>query len=315
MVAGLMLASVGRGCDYAYVGGRQRTREGTGVVISGAENLRSMEDPWAVYAVDEKKRLCLFIERYQFAAALEVVESLSARAGAREQQLFKHLRAIIQGYIAWERFDHKGANAPLRKGLFGLKDYLALVPAPRLADYVQGVEDNIKFLEQIKQETRNFKKDRLCSALVGDLLSNARRRAEEGKFDDAMARLYRALEMIGQIAFNDRFGCPTNNVQKECLPEAIKNEYVNRYESSDDGRIRLPLEPTFIALAEADDDVGLKYRACEKALIKILRSRNDSILAHGMIPVKEATYQELLEQISQFAGDLPMVRFPRLDLS
>lgn len=43
-------------------------------------------------------------------------------------------------------------------------------------------------------------------ALLQDLLANAERRAELGRFDDALARLYRALELAAEADIHERLG-------------------------------------------------------------------------------------------------------------
>ena len=49
---------------------------------------------------------------------------------------------------------------------------------------------------------------------MADLLNNAQRRIDEGKYDDAVARLYRANELIAQITLT-KFGVIDNALLDE----------------------------------------------------------------------------------------------------
>ncbi len=42
-----------------------------------------------------------------------------------------------------------------------------------------------------------------CKYILASMLNNARRRADESKYDDAIARLYRSLELIAQIKLKE----------------------------------------------------------------------------------------------------------------
>jgi len=48
--------------------------------------------------------------------------------------------------------------------------------------------------------------------LIADILNNARRRMKEGKYDDAMARLYRTVELIAQYRLKMKYEIDTSDV-------------------------------------------------------------------------------------------------------
>jgi hypothetical protein len=56
MTAALTLATVGNGFTFSYVGGRERSKEGRGVVTTGSERIVRRRDPFALYAVHERLR-------------------------------------------------------------------------------------------------------------------------------------------------------------------------------------------------------------------------------------------------------------------
>ena len=57
-----------------------------------------------------------------------------------------------------------------------------------------------------------YKRQRLSTApseayyMLAFILNNARRREDENKFDDAVARLYRSLELFAQIRLSKEYG-------------------------------------------------------------------------------------------------------------
>lgn len=56
-----------------------------------------------------------------------------------------------------------------------------------------------KGYRRLQEESKQF--NVVCRGMVEDLVANADRRATEGKYDDAVARLYRATEMVAQVRF------------------------------------------------------------------------------------------------------------------
>ena len=69
MSSALALAATGRGYTYCYVGGKARSKDGLGAVLTGHERLTQGEDPWALFAVEEKMRLAQNFNEFQFKAA------------------------------------------------------------------------------------------------------------------------------------------------------------------------------------------------------------------------------------------------------
>jgi len=308
MSAALILAGVGRRYRHSYVGGSTRTKDGLGIVVLGSEELKTGVDPWEVFAVEEKKRIGLYCRSFQFAAAIQVAHGLSERVGASERLLFGHLAKLLEGYKKWDCFQHKPALEDLKEGAKGLAEYLAVKSDIGLSGYLAGVNDNIDFLITLGNETNWFKK--LAQGMVVDLLSNARRRYEEGKFDDGVARLYRSLEMIGQVSFERHFHCSTSRVPSKVLPDVPGWSWRNREKR--DGTLELGLQDAFKALAAVKAEVGLSYEKESKAIDGLLLARNQSILAHGTSPVKSDTFEKLEGILKTVFPINETVAFPEL---
>ena len=59
-----------------------------------------------------------------------------------------------------------------------------------------------------------------------DLWNSAEKRKAEGRFDDAIARLYRLMEYIAQVQlFNNHRGLETRDLDVKLLPESLRPQY------------------------------------------------------------------------------------------
>jgi CRISPR-associated protein (TIGR02710 family) len=61
--------------------------------------------------------------------------------------------------------------------------------------------------------------------LVEDLVLNAERRAKMERYDDAVGRLYRALELLAQVHLWRRYEIKTGEVDLSKLPDALRAQY------------------------------------------------------------------------------------------
>ena len=152
--------------------------------------------------------------------------------------------------------------------------------------------------------------------LVADLLANARRRIAEGRQDDAVARLYRAIEATAQVALRERHDiADTGAVPLDALPEDLRARCATRAEA---GTVKLGLQDAYALLRGRGDPAGERFFTLGLATEQSpLSARNQSILAHGFQPVgakvTDALWQAALA-LSELAEDtLPV--FPVLDPS
>ena len=186
----------------------------------------------------------------------------------------------------------------------------------QLGPFVEAVKNNCRFLERLQERTKGFKDGILVEEHVVDLLANAHRRYKEGKYDDAFARLYRAIEMAGQIAFTRRFKCQTDKVPPEIIPENLREEFVRKHTDEKTRMLKLPLTATYRVLSAVGDELGKRFDEHRETVQKFLHIRNNSILAHGIKPVKKEHYEEYQPFAMSLIGvkdeDLP--QFPELPL-
>lgn len=312
MSAALALATVGKGFSFVYVGGAERTKEGRGVVVTGSETIVQREDPFAVFAVEERRRLALFFRTYQFTAAQELIRSMLARPLKEPDRLaFQLIGEVANGYLLWERFEYQRALETLGRCL---KQWITAVqanPSLRYANVVPTVTENVKWLEELSRHTARF--SRYHQLFVADLLANADRRAAEGSYDDAVVRLYRALELGAQVAIQRRLGCSADRVPIEQIPETVRTEFLPRYRPEDGMTLKLPLEASYRLLAALGEPEGQGFEQQREQFKKVQSARNASWLAHGMSSTNDKGYRHLREVVLAILGEQPTVTFATLD--
>lgn len=261
MSAGLAMAAVDDGaCDLSLVTGTRADRER---VSPGTEYARAV----AVSTARARKQFeeaAARLERYDYTGALAVLERVATTpvGGAVASELPSAI-ALCRALDAWDRFQHAEARrlmAPHRREL--LREW--------------------RTLEELCRD-----RPRDPYLVVQDLLLNAERRAAQGRYDDAVARVYRALELIAQIRLRELWDVDPSDVELERLPETSREtarRWLNR-----EGKIQLGLIAAWEVL-HADELLGPWYREQQGRIRNWVQLRNQSILAHGLSPIDGAKY-------------------------
>ena len=250
-----------------------------GIVMSGTESIReqNLYAAYDKYLLDKVKDL---INLYQFNAAKNVLGQVVILDNKEQCELF------IECYEVWDKFDHRSAKEHLNK----IKG----------KDVKSDLSRNKEFLGKI------FSSDIKEPFYIADLLNNAKRRASEGKYDDAVARLYRVIEMIAQYKLSSVYQIRTADVEINKIPEKKQKEYESLRKPGN-GKIEVGLFSAFKLLEDLGDELGIKFYRNHR-LQDLLGQRNLSILAHGTKPIKKGTYEELFQISEGFAqiliGDL-----------
>lgn len=126
---------------------------------------------------------------------------------------------------------------------------------------------------------------------IADLINNAKRRGDiEHKFDDAVARLYRTVELIAQYRLRKEYKLEPSNLNVESIPQVLREKWGI---TKADEKIKIALEGDYELLAAKGDSIGKKFTE-DKEFGGLLSKRNCSILAHGLEPLNKEVYQKLL---------------------
>jgi CRISPR-associated protein (TIGR02710 family) len=224
---------------------------------------------------------------------------------------FELIGEVAKGYLLWERFEYQRALEVLGRCRSRWTIAVQANPAIRYAAVLPMLEANVAWLEQLAKHTGGFR--RYHRLFIADLLANADRRATEGSYDDAIVRLYRALELGAQIAIERRLGCGTDRVPVEAIPETVRAEFLARYRPEDGGTLKLPLEASYRLLAALGEPEGQQFEQQQNRFKQVQSARNMSWLAHGTTSGTEAGYQDLREVVLAILGEQPAIAFATLD--
>lgn len=312
MSAALFSVTLAEGYRFVYVGGDERDKNSLGIVKEGTEKIIQCNNPWDIYFVEQRKNLCLFFNRYQFAASREIISWVldHCREDSPEKDLFTGLKLVVDGYFEWDRFEHKKARELLAGASKLLSVFARLTRDVKVGVFLAGLESNLQYLNEFSKNTRGYKD--LSRWHVLDMLGNAYRRSSEGRHDDAIARLYRALEMTAQWKLSSAYSIDTSNVPAGKVPEEIREEYSKKYSKGD--ILQLPLAASFNLLHVLGDAIGDAFIGQRDEVDKILYVRNYSILAHGIQPVGAEPFEKFAVQVMNICDidDAELPEFPKL---
>jgi CRISPR-associated protein (TIGR02710 family) len=138
--------------------------------------------------------------------------------------------------------------------------------------------------------------------LTVDLFLNAERCIQRGRFDDGVARLYRALESLAQYYLKKDYALETSNPDYSKMDPAV----VEKFRQHKGGKLpsKLGLEDGYVFLHLAKHPIlgeevirGFKGGKPTNVFHKLLVGRNNSILAHGFDPVESGLAKDLFTKI------------------
>lgn len=301
MAAAVVLALADRGCQYTYVGGVSRDKEGLGVVIDNREIMLHSDNPWDALGRDHLKIFALHFNRCRFTSAEHCARDAAKRCEALKP-LFSTLAKLAEGYGLWDSFNYSSAIKSLQPCINPLQTLPCMQEGRDISSvFAAQLENDLERLNQIKNDMQALRGNKCKTrsdgaTLLQDLLSNAVRRAErEHKYDDAVSRLYSVIEKSAKIRLCTAYAINNSCVAKEDIPSHAHNE-LYEYEAKDaNGCVKLPLGKSFALLDALEDPLGTSFREKQRELEKVMDVRNNSLLAHGYNPVKESTYNDMLD--------------------
>ena len=308
MSAALALEARRWPCRFSYVGGARRTKDGVGVVEAGSERVIHSANPWDALGFQAVEEFVVLFDQQAFAAGAALAEMAMRNVSEPSRKRELHaLKLQAEAYDAWDRFDHKSAMNKLQELARYDNDLRAVfgqATADRVRTWTHAYIDYLRKLVEGNSPSIQH---------VVDLLANARRRKTEGRVDDAVARLYRAIESLAQVALAERYEINnTKQVLLERVPEPLHGQWISRAE---EGMVFLGLQDAFALLDCLGDELGAMFKQLQlhDRQRSPLTARNQSILAHGFERVSEKVFAQFWTAALQLAAiqeaDLPT--FPR----
>jgi len=284
MTAGATLALSGMGVVFSYVGGSKRDPE-TGRVQSGQERIRVLEDPTERYHEADWRAFKANWNAWRMDAAAAVLDRILRLPllGPAERRFYRHLTEVVRGLAAWDRFHHREALEQIERGL---PVALAIAEAWRhgnKARVLRSLEGELPCLKRLVEKT-----GKPTFGLLADLLANAERRAEAGRYDDAVARLYRAVELAVEADLYTRTGIVLRD--PDTWPPELGSDLRERGHHAG-------LKAVVDLIFDIDLRLGNEGTLAQRIrggwgqIEPFLERRHRSILAHGTTPVNEEDYR------------------------
>lgn len=235
----------------------------------------------------EGQAIELFNRRDYGAAALVFGDIVAKVDSVERRHYYRGLLLLSEGYGAWDVADYGSALERLQSAKKELDTRFDESGIQQRAEHLsKRIATNLSFLGRVR--------GKLSVENVVDMIENARRRIlDQGRYDDGVARLYRAVEMWHQWRLK-KHSISTEKVGWDRIDESVREEFL-----AYTGLERLP-ETLDLTRARALDHV-LEKRAPEedKLLRDLLQKRNNSILAHGLEPIEGQSAIRFLEYVDE----------------
>lgn len=285
MSASLVMAAQDRGIDIFVTTAERKNKisveggETTSPVFTSSINVLRLID----------QLIPAYLKQFHYPAAIKHIDAImrSAPLLPESKHQLRRLRDFCRLFDAWDRFDHAEAcdlaeafmKLPEFREAYGMK-LKQIIASRRAIDPA--------FDSPVKGKPGHGYE------IVEDLLLNAERRAVQERFDDAVGRLYRALELTVQIRLWNAHNIPTGAVPRERLPAD--------WPAAAEKTVKLSLLDSyrFLSLVFPDDPVGQVFAEREKKLLNSLQIRNHSLFAHGFKPVSRGDYEGIHSPVNAF---------------
>jgi CRISPR-associated protein (TIGR02710 family) len=249
-------------------------------VIPGTERFKTLI-PRGIWDSISLQTAISLMEHYRFVSALNILEQLPLLSTS-EERIRQLLTRLANAYLRWDLFNHRSFASNYRLAEPDLN-------ADQILVRFKVSKETIDLVDQIGNSKE------ITDLMIVDLINNAKRRIKEGRYDDAVARLYRACEMIAQWRLKEAYGINTSDVDLDRVPEKSR-DWLNHCRSREN-KIVIGLQKSYRLMMEMGDELGAEY----DPLVGLLKERNESILAHGIKPVEGKTAHGMFERISHLA--------------
>lgn len=292
-------------CRIFYVGGTQRNPEERMIVVNGKEKFIHVDNPWEEMGYSQSRRLAYAFNARQFQAA--EAEALFLKEKRASYELFyENLAAIIRAFSLWEKFDYRQAFNLLKPAMGQLRHYNNY-NFPSFMTLYEKLNSASEVLSAVRDDALPLfdKKypllERTGQKYLRDLLSNARSCARDGRYDDAVARLYSVIEKSAKIALK-QLGKDNSKLKLEDLREAnedFEEKYAADIYENGGGKeakgAKLGLAESFryLRAISPEHELAKIYFENEKEITNALEARNSSLLAHGFLPINKEHYEKL----------------------
>ena len=215
-------------------------------------------------------------------------------SGAERGHYYRGLLLLSGGYAAWDVADYGVALEKMREAREEMRvGFSEGDLTERAAALVDRISVHLPFLGKVRGT--------LSGERRGHAGETRRRIADQGRYNDGVARLYRCVEMWHQWRLGER-SISTEKVDWEKIDERVRVQFL------EEAGLNKP--PQVLALYHArllDHMLNGGTTEDEAVLRDLLQKRNHSILAHGLEPIEEKSTVRFLEYVDAMV-DMPEAR-------
>jgi CRISPR-associated protein (TIGR02710 family) len=211
MVAGCSLAANTLGIDVLYV--KSQYWKGKSKPKPASEELIQLKNPLEVFYEIEERKAEELMAHHNYEAAKNIYWHIAKNV--ESPRLFEAKAQLAEALQEWDAFNYTEAfklisRAEEMNTQFNLN-------LPNLKPAITALHTLSQLNENQQSFTEFIKDPENASLLAADLLNNSQRRAKQGRYDDAIIRLYRALELLAQHLLLHRHNIDTGNITTEKL--------------------------------------------------------------------------------------------------
>jgi CRISPR-associated protein (TIGR02710 family) len=295
---GAALAAMTRGMRMIHQRVPQRFVKGEWELDpSGQREIVPMDNPLESTGLLREGQAVQLFNRRDYAAAALVFEDVANKvSGVERGHYYRGLLLLAEGYSAWDVANYGTALEKLKLAREELSvGFAEATLADRTAEITDRITAHLPFLGKMR--------GKLTVENVVDMLENARRRIDDqGRYDDGVARLYRAVEMWHQCRLQNQWSISTKQVDWERLDESVQERFLEVT-----GLSRLPETLDLVRARTLDGILGNEAHKDDNVLRDLLQKRNSSILAHGLDPIGESSADRFARYVVAMV-DEPEVR-------
>jgi len=292
MSAGAGIVGAFFGFDLVYIdeGWLDEIKRG----MPGTEKLVMLKNPFDIFGDLEGQEAVDLFNNYNYGAAMFFFKKLREKIADPRRIEIEQLLAEV--YLHWESFNFKAALNKLDIILRKMQQYNINIKKGNLEKNFEA----LKILNSSDITKPEELGDEFSLHLIIDLYVNAMRRAEKGRFEDSVSRLYRSLELISQYRL----------ANYEIISS---NPNLNKYE----GEYKEITKQIYGVERELPVEIGVKDghillfllkdytwegRSVEalKQFCGMLRVRDTSIIAHGLKLVGEKAFNNINSITKEF---------------
>ena len=220
--------------------------------------------------------------RFAYSEAYTGMSRINAPRHSEIRAQYNKFKELSRAFTEWDNFNHRTAYEIIQV-------------------YARNLPETFKVYPQLAAQLNHPDTVKRDAARLLDLYRNAQRRAAQGRYDDAIARVYRLLEWTAQWLLKTRCDLVTSKIEPADIPPGVQ------LNQNKDGHWQAGLFAAWQLISHKIQGPATDFiQAEEHVLRNHINIRNASILAHGFEPVNARAWQAFADWLE--AKFIPMLR-------